>query len=85
MQITITNTEAHSYRNRDPHKVLALREKEKKDKHLASCHETRKDFIPMVYSIDEVVVRKAKAGAEKQLASFLASKWRKDYSQIYFM
>ena len=71
--VRITNTESRSYRNRDFEKVLASQEKEKKDKYLASCHEMRKDFTPLVYSVDGIAGREAKA-AEKRLASYLAKK-----------
>ena len=51
----ITDTEARSYRNRDYTKVLASQEKEKKDKYLKPCQEQRKDFAPMVYSVDGIL------------------------------
>mmetsp|Transcript_32318 Transcript_32318/g.67964 ORF Transcript_32318/g.67964 Transcript_32318/m.67964 type:complete len:126 (+) Transcript_32318:929-1306(+) len=74
----ITGTESRSYRNQDPHKVLASQEKEKENRYIASCLEMRKDFTPMlVYSVDDITGREAKA-AEKRLV--LASKWKKDYS-----
>ena len=79
----ITDTESRSYRNRDFRKVLASQEKEKKDKYLASCHEMRKDFTPLVYSVDGIAGREAKA-AEKRLASYLAKKWKKNYSEMVF-
>jgi len=77
----ITDTDARSYRNKDPLKVLEAQEKEKKDKYLRPCHERRKDFTPLVYSVDGMAGREAK-GAEKRLASILANKWNKSYSQL---
>ena len=62
-------------------KVLEAQEKEKKDKYLRPCHERRKDFTPLVYSVDGMAGREAK-GAEKRLASILANKWNKSYSQL---
>ena len=59
--VRITDTESRSYRNRDFEKVLASQEKEKKDKYLASCHEMRKDFTPLVYSVDGIAGKEAKA------------------------
>jgi len=79
----ITDTDQHSYRNTEPQKCLAKMEKEKKDKYLRSCHEQRKDFTPMVYSIDGLRGREA-AFAEKKLASHLAERWKKDYSQMAY-
>jgi hypothetical protein len=46
----ITDTDAKSYRKKEPKKVLEQHEKEKKDKYLQNCREMRKDFTPMVYS-----------------------------------
>ena len=67
------------YRNADYDKTLAVHEKEKKRKYLSSLHDQRKDFTPMVYSVDGIAGRKAKS-AEKRLASALAEKWKREYS-----
>ena len=64
-------------------KVLATHEKEKKTKDLAPLHKHRKDFTPMVYSIDDIAGREAKR-AEKHLAAVLAAKWRKEYSKMVY-
>ena len=45
--------EARPYRNKDRFKVLAQQEKEKTDGYLRSCHEMQKDFMPLVYSVEE--------------------------------
>ena len=79
--IRITNTDARSYRNKCPSKVIADQEKEKKDKYLDTCHELRKDFVPLVYSVDGMAGKEARA-AEKRLASALAKKWKRPYSQM---
>ena len=79
----ITDTESKSYRNRDPEKVLAAQEKEKKDKYLKTCHEMRKDFAPMVYSVDGMAGREARSN-EKRLAKLLADKWQMPYSRMVF-
>ena len=49
--IRITDTDAPMYRNRDPIKVLAAHEKEKKDKYLEDCLARRRHFTPIVVSI----------------------------------
>jgi hypothetical protein len=49
--------------------------------YLHSCLEQRRDFTPMVYSVDGLAGREAKA-AEKRLASHLSAKWKKDYSTM---
>ena len=54
-------------------KVLANQEKEKQTKYLATLHEQRKVFIPMVYSADGIAGKEAKR-AKKYLAAVLASK-----------
>jgi hypothetical protein len=64
-------------------KVLAHQEKEKKGKYLTSCLEMRKDFTPMVYSVDGVAGREA-SSAEKRLAILLAAKWKHQYSQVVY-
>ena len=56
-------------------------EKDKKDKYLAACHAQRKDFTPLVYSVDGVPGREARI-AERLLASLLAEKWNKPFSQV---
>ena len=60
----ITDTDAQSHQNIDPIKVLELQEKEKKAKYLAHLHEQRKDFTPMVYSLDGIAGKETKR-AEK--------------------
>ena len=79
--VRITDTDARSYRNTDPATVLARQEKEKKDKYLHACHEKRKDFTPLVYSVDGIRGRKAKS-AERRLASALGEKWSRPYSYM---
>ena len=79
--VRLTDTESRSTRNQDPKRVLAKCEKEKKDKHLKPCLERRKDFVPLVYSVDGISGREAKS-AERRLASALSWKWKRDYSEM---
>ena len=79
--VRLTDTECRSTRNQDPEKVLDRCEKQKKDKHLAACHERRKDFTPLVYSVDGMAGRETKL-AERRLASKLAEKWGREYSEM---
>ncbi len=51
----IMDTDAKSYHG----KVLEQHKKEKKDKYLQYCLEMRKDFTPMVYSVDGIAGPKA--------------------------
>ncbi len=57
--------------------------KQKKDKYLQTCLEMRKDFTPMVYSVDGIVGHEA-WNAKKRLATHLASKWNCGYSQMVY-
>ena len=79
----ITDTDARSYRKKGFAKVLEQHEKEKKDKYLQNCLEMRKDFTPMVYSVDGIAGREAR-NAEKRLATHLAGKWNHQYSQMVY-
>ena len=64
-------------------KILAVAEWEKKSKYLASLHAQRKDFTPMVYTVDGIAGRKVKS-VEKHFASFLAEKRKREYSKMVF-
>ena len=79
--IRITNTECRTHRNKQPLKCLAGQEKAKKDKYEAACHEQRKDFSPLVYSIDGMAGPMTRA-AEKRMASRLAWKWHRQYAEM---
>ena len=79
----ITDTDAKSYRRKEFGQVLSQHEKEKKDKYLQTCLEMRKDFMPMVYLVDGIVGREAR-NAEKRLATYLAGKWNRGYSQMVY-
>jgi hypothetical protein len=74
--VRITDTQSRSYRNKDYQKVIAQQEKEKKNQYLRPCLEMRKDFTPLVYSVDGIAGREAK-NAEKRLAYHLLEKWHK--------
>jgi hypothetical protein len=80
----ITDTDARSYRKKELFaKVLQQHEKEKKDTYLRNCLEMRKDFTPMVYSVDSIAGHEAR-NAEKRLATHLAGKWNREYSQMVY-
>jgi len=79
--VRITDTDARSARGRDFAKVLAAHEKEKKNKYLQPCLQMRKDFTPLVYSVDGIAGREAR-NAERKLATHLAAKWGKGYSEM---
>ena len=79
--VRMTDTECRTTRNQEPEKVLNKCEKLKKAKHLAPCLEQRRDFTPLVYSVDGMAGRETKQ-AERRAASLLANKWKREYSEM---
>ena len=79
--VRITDTDAASFRTKDPAKVLQKQEEEKKEKYGEACREAHRHFTPLVFSVDGMEGAEAKA-ARKQLASRLAAKWGRQYSQL---
>ena len=79
--IRVTDTDAASYRRKDPAKVLGDQEKAKKEKYGEACREAHRHFTPLVFSVDGLEGTEAKA-ARKRLASRLAAKWGRNYSQV---
>ena len=71
-----------SYEKKAPLCVLKDQEQqEKKDKYQDHHHQAHQHFAPLVYSIDGMEDKEAIA-ASKQLASKLAFKWGRQYSQV---
>ena len=79
--VRVTDTDARSYRTQDPKKVLKKQEKDKKDKYGEACKEAHMHFTPLVYSVDGMEGDEVTA-ARKRLASRLAAKWKRQYSQV---
>jgi hypothetical protein len=79
--VRVTDTDAPSNRNTAPEKVLQRHEKEKKDKYGALCIARRRTFTPLVFSVDGMQGVEATA-ASRRLASSLASKWKRSYSEV---
>ena len=79
--IRIVNLDAGSYLCMTPEKALAQAEKEKKYLYLQACLEHRRDFIPMVYSVDAIPGAEALA-AQKRLAALLHYKLKRQYSEM---
>lgn len=79
--IRITDTDAPSYRSRAPAKVLQSQEREKKDKYNGPCREAHLTFTPLVYSVDGLEGKEARA-ARRRLAQRLADKWDQKYSIV---
>jgi hypothetical protein len=81
VDVRVTDTDAKSYCSRDPHKVLAQQEREKKKKYLDACLEQRRHFTPFVVSTDGLVGREA-GELLKRLSLRLAEKWERPYSVV---
>jgi hypothetical protein len=79
--IRITDTDARSFRTKDPSKVLGKQAKDKKDKYLEACTQSRRHFTPLVFSVDGLREKETVA-ASKRLARLLADKWKRPYSQV---
>jgi hypothetical protein len=73
--VRITDTDAASYRGQPPKKVLA------KDRDNQACLDRRRQLTPLVFLVDGMSGIKAKA-AGKKLASRLASRWKRPYSDV---
>ena len=79
--VRVTDTDQPTNRNTDPSKVLLRHEKEKKKKYGDLCIAQRRTFTPLVFSVDGLLGKEATA-ASKRLASSLAAKWKRSYSEI---
>jgi hypothetical protein len=79
----ITDMDARSYWKKDFGKVLSQHKSEKEDKYLQACLEMWKDFTYMVYLVDGIAGRKAR-NAKERLATHLASKSNRGYSQMVY-
>ena len=69
--VRICDTDARSYANTSSDKVLERASKEKVRKYEQACLAQRRDFTPLVYSVDGLASKDAR-NAERRLASVLA-------------
>ena len=79
--VRVTDTDAPSVRTQDPVKILRRHENEKKRTYNAACEARRKHFTPLVFSVDGMQGAEAQA-ASQRLASMLAKKWSRTYSEV---
>ena len=83
IDVRITDTDNKSQKNtRDPMKVLAKHEKEKKNKYQELCLAQRRSFTPFVVSCDGLLGREAEL-LLKRLSELLSTKWEKPYSVVH--
>ena len=81
MDIRVTDTDSKSYSTTSSEKVLEKAAKLKRDKYAKACLERRRSFTALVYSVDGLACKEAKA-FERRVASLLASKWDRRYSEM---
>ena len=65
IDVHVTHTDATSYRDCEPDKVLQLQEREKKKKYLNNCLQQYQTFTPFVVSSDGLLGCKAKSLIKK--------------------
>jgi hypothetical protein len=61
--------------------ILEGAARRKKDKYEEAYLKQRQDLTPMIYSVDGMANKHARA-AEKRIAGILAAKWTGQYSQM---
>ncbi len=79
--VQVCDTDTKSYGNHELKKVLEGAARRKKEKYEEACLERRQDFTPMIYSVDGMADKHARA-AEKGIAGLLAAKRTRQYSQM---
>ena len=70
-----------TYRGSTSAKVLEKAAREKRAKYEKACFEQRRSFMALVYSVDGMAGKGARA-YEKRIASLLADKWSREYSSV---
>ena len=81
LDIHVTDTDANGYQSKDPKKVLAAQEREKKNKYLQPCLDQHRHFTPFVISTDGLMGKEAKATIQR-LSAQIAENEGKPYSQV---
>ena len=61
INVRVTDTDAPSYRTRNPYNVTKSQETEKKKKYLRLCLEQRRTFVPFVVSVDGLIGREGRS------------------------
>ena len=78
VDVRVTDTDAASYKKREPMKVLTSAEKEKKRKYLKRCLDNRRHFSPFVVSPDGLIGKEA-----SMLLKRIAYKWSAKLDRPY--
>ena len=81
MDVRVTDMDEKSYRGSTTVKVLEKAAREKRAKYKKVCLEQRCSFMALVYSVDGMTGKGARA-YKKRIASLLADKWSREYSSV---
>ena len=81
LDVRITDTDQPTYRGSSTENVLERQAKGNKDFYIQACVERRRSFAPLIYSVDGMAAKETGA-FEKHVASLLAVKWRRHYSEM---
>ncbi len=81
LDVRVTDMDAKSYANSTSAKVLENAAKRKWDMYGKACLKRRQSFGVLVYSVDGMPCKEAKA-FERRIASLLAAKWERPYSEM---
>ena len=79
--VRVVDPDQPSYLSSTAQKILDRHENDKKKTYEQRCRDERRDFTPLVFSVDGMRSTECKAAC-KRLASHLSSKWRREYSQV---
>ena len=81
LDMRVTDTDAKSYGGSTSAKVLEKAAREKKAKYEKACLEQRRSFMALVYSVDKMAGKNARA-YKKRIVNLLADKWSRKYSSV---
>jgi len=79
--VRICNMDSCSYGNTSSSKILERHAKEKKDKYETACLDRRRDFTPLVYSVDAMASKDVQT-TKHHIAWLLTKKWSCTYSDM---
>ena len=81
LDICITDTNANSFVEKTSKKLLETHVTRKKIKCLQACLDRIRIFTPLVYSVNRMACKEARA-FEKRIVSLLSDKWNRTYSKL---
>ena len=82
LDVRVMDPDASSYKGTmDTAKILERAAKQRRAKHREACLERHRSFAPLVCSVDGMAAKEARA-FKKRIASLLATKWDRHYSEL---